>query len=84
MPSTVIQSFAYDEARNELTVRFTTDKVYVYSLVPPAVAAAMQAAFSKGEYFNAHVRDHYPFRKLGSDPGPSLMDALQKSPGPAS
>jgi len=66
MPSTVIRSFSYDAARNELTVSFATGKVYVYSLVPPAVYAAMSAAFSKGEYFNANVRGRFPFRREGA------------------
>lgn len=86
MPSTVIRDWSYDEARNELTVEFVTGKVYVYSLVPPAEAAAMRAAFSKGEYFNQHIRK-YPFRQAkGETPesrqkpaGPSLLDKLKAS-----
>ena len=85
MPSAVIQSFAYDDARTELSVTFTSGKVYVCSLVPAAVAKAMAAAFSKGEYFNANVRDRYPHRQVAGDAPkaksaePSLLDALQKS-----
>jgi hypothetical protein len=85
MPSTVIRDFSYDEARNELTVVFTSGKVYVYQLVPPSVGAGMKAAFSKGEYFNANVRDRYSYRQTeGERPksksgGPSLLDALKAS-----
>ena len=72
MPSTVIRSFAYDADRNELTVTFTTERVYVYSLVPPPVADAFSNAFSKGEFFNQNIRDRYPFRKAGEkSAGPS-------------
>ncbi|MEJ0097975.1 MAG: KTSC domain-containing protein [Bauldia sp.] len=73
MPSTVIRSFEYDPVRNELTVTFTTERVYVYSLVPPPVADAFRAAVSKGEFFNQNIRDRYPFRKAGQkSAGPSL------------
>jgi lysyl-tRNA synthetase class 2 len=85
MPSTVIRDWRYDEARNELTIVFTSGKVYVYQLVPPSIGAGMKAAFSKGEYFNAHVRDRYGFRQVEGEPrkskpaGPSLLDALKAS-----
>jgi len=65
MPSTVIRSFEYEAARNELTVTFTTERVYVYSLVPPAVADAFRMASSKGAFFNQTIRDKYPYRKAG-------------------
>lgn len=73
MPSTVIRSFEYDAARNELTVVFTTGRVYVYSLVPPAIADAFKAAFSKGVFFNENIRDKYPHRKAGTKPGDTLL-----------
>ena len=61
MPSVVIRSFEYDSDRNELTVSFRTGKVYIYTLVPPSVAAAMRAALSKGAYFNENIRDKYQY-----------------------
>lgn len=86
MPSTVIRDFSYDESRNELTVNFRTGKVYVYSLVPPSVAAAMRAAFSKGAYFNENIRDKYHYRQIQGDApqpkkldAPSLLDTLKAS-----
>lgn len=86
MPSTVIRDLSYDEARNELTVNFRTGKVYVYTLVPASVAAAMRAALSKGAFFNENVRDRYAYRQVEGDaprekkPGaPSLLDALKAS-----
>ena len=86
MPSTVIRDFSYDEARNELTVAFTTGKVYVYTLVPPSVAAAMRDAFSKGVYFNENIRDQFRYREIrgdvakpAADPQPSLLDRLKAS-----
>jgi hypothetical protein len=61
MPSTVIRTFHYDPEPRELMVEFTTGRRYIYRGVPLAIVAAFQAAFSKGRYFNAHIRDHYPF-----------------------
>jgi hypothetical protein len=64
MPSSVIRSFDYDGERNELTVRFVTGRVYVYSLVPPAIVDAFRAAFSKGVFFNREIRNRYPQREI--------------------
>ena len=76
MPSAVIRSFDYDAARNELTVRFTTGKVYVYALVPLAVAEALGAAPSKGAFFNDAVRDKYPHRRCKAEVTPWALKAL--------
>jgi hypothetical protein len=61
MPSTVIRSFDYDEARRELRVVFRSGKRYLYQEVPPEVYVRMKASFAKGEFFNEHIRDHFPF-----------------------
>ena len=41
-----------------------TGRRYLYSDVPPEEVDAMRAAFSKGRYFNAHIRDRYNCREL--------------------
>jgi hypothetical protein len=64
MPSSVIKAFDFDETRNELTVALTTGRVYVYSLVPPAVAAEFKSAFSKGRFFNERIRAQFPYREV--------------------
>jgi hypothetical protein len=81
MPSQVIRALAYDAERNELTVSFVSGRVYVYSLVPPAVFAALEATASKGAFFNQHVRDRYPFRKAKADGAApsSLLEQLRAS-----
>lgn len=61
MPSTVIRSFEYDTARHELHIVFQSGRHYIYQGVPAATADAMKRAFSKGEYFNQHIRDQFPF-----------------------
>ena len=70
MPSTVIRRFDYVPERRELIVEFVTGRRYAYLDVPQAEAAAMRAAFAKGRYFNAHIRDRYSHRAL-SDSGDS-------------
>ena len=64
MPSTVIRAFRYDPASAELTVTFTISRRYVYANVPETEVAAWRAAPSKGQYFNAHIRDRYAFREI--------------------
>jgi hypothetical protein len=66
MPSTIIRAFDYDSRRNELTVRFATGRVYVYSLVPAAVVDELRAAFSKGAFFNREIRNKYPGREIAA------------------
>ena len=80
MPSHAIRTFAYDAARNELTVTFTSGRAYVYALVPEAVAAALADSPRKGAFHNHAIRDRYPFRKVKAilaEAGPSsLREAL--------
>ena len=61
MPSTVIRAATYRPERAELDIVFVTGRRYVYRDVPPAAADAFARAFSKGRYFNAHIRDNYAF-----------------------
>jgi hypothetical protein len=64
MPSSVIAKFDYEPEHARLTVTFTTGRIYQYFMVPPTVAADFQRAFSKGTFFNRHIRDHYACREI--------------------
>lgn len=64
MPSSVIRRFTYDPVSRDLVVEFVTGRVYLYSDVPQDEADAFRAAFSKGRYFNARIRDRYSAREL--------------------
>ena len=64
VPSTVIRSFYYRPETRELEVLFTTGRRYLYSDVPPEEVERFRSAFSKGRYFNAHIRDEYAYREL--------------------
>lgn len=61
MPSSVIRGWKYDEDEQRLDILFVSGKRYSYHDVPPRVAEGMCEAFSKGSYFNRHIRDHYAF-----------------------
>lgn len=64
MPSTVIRHARYDADRAELDIVFVTGRRYLYHDVPQAEADAFRSAFSKGRYFNAHIRDRYDFTEV--------------------
>jgi hypothetical protein len=63
MPSTVIRYFQYDPGTRELLVIFQSGRRYTYKNVPAEIHAGMKASFSKGEYFNAHIRERFEFER---------------------
>jgi hypothetical protein len=67
MPSTVIRSHSYDRETSELTITFVTGRRYVYDDVPRDVYGAFKAAFSRGTFFNRHIRDHYGYREIAPE-----------------
>jgi alkylated DNA repair dioxygenase AlkB len=69
MPSTVIRNFSYDDSTRELRIVFQSGRPYLYQDVPRQIYESMQRAFSKGEFFNAHIRDHFKFvRATAAEP----------------
>jgi lysyl-tRNA synthetase class 2 len=66
MPSTVIRRFDYDAAHRALDVAFVSGRRYRYSGVPEEVVQAFHTASSKGRFFNARIRDAYPYQELES------------------
>jgi lysyl-tRNA synthetase class 2 len=66
MPSTVIRAALYDPDRKVLDILFTTGRRYLYHDVPADEAERFAAAFSKGRYFNAHIRDRYPYTEVAT------------------
>jgi KTSC domain len=61
MPSSVIRHFEYNVTTRELRVTFVSGKTYVYADVPEPLYRTFRAAFSKGEFFNRHIRDKYRY-----------------------
>jgi hypothetical protein len=64
MPSSVIRFFDYRAADRALDVGFVSGRVYRYLDVPPELAADFRAAFAKGAFFNARIRDRFACREL--------------------
>jgi hypothetical protein len=65
MPSTSIRKSEYDPATHTLSIWFVTSgSRYDYEGVPPETYARFQTAFSKGRFFNAHIRDRFRFRLI--------------------
>jgi hypothetical protein len=75
MPSAVIAAYEYDAARETLTIRYHSGKVYNYLQVPEKVFKEMRATMVKGIWFNRHIKGKYPFEEV--TPGlhqPKLFD----------
>lgn len=70
MPSTVIRSFAYDASKQQLLVVFRSGRRYIYEQVSEDIYTRLRGAFSKGEFFNRHIRDKYPFQSLDPEAMP--------------
>jgi len=66
MPSTAIRAIDYDEEHQRLLVRFVSGQRYAYDGVPAEVCRSFREAGSKGRFFQAKIRDRYPYRKLDS------------------
>jgi hypothetical protein len=67
MPSTVIRAFDYDPAERRLDVRFVSGRRYSYYEVPQETFEQMRRSFSKGEFFNAHIRNRYRYAPVRFD-----------------
>lgn len=62
--SSAIRAIAYDAGRKRLQVTFVSGEDYAYDRVPPRVHRAFVEAESKGRFFQAQIRDRYPYRRL--------------------
>jgi lysyl-tRNA synthetase class 2 len=61
MPSTAIRRFDYDGRARTLDVTFVSGRRYRYFEVDGGVAQGLEAAASKGRFFNENVRDRFAF-----------------------
>ena len=69
MPSSVIRSFRYDPDARRLRIVFTSGDVYDYDRVPPELVEDFRASRSKGRFFGPHIRDAFPYRRVGRGEG---------------
>jgi hypothetical protein len=64
--SSLIRSVGYDLDSSILEVEFAEEgRTYEYYDVPLSVYQELMEAESKGSYFNDHVKDVYPFERVG-------------------
>lgn len=63
--SSDLHSVGYDPGRRLLEIAFHSGGVYQYSGVPDGVYRGLMSAGSKGRYFHAHIKDHYPCTRIG-------------------
>lgn len=63
--SSALKRVSYDEAAHTLCATFRDNgRTYVYEGVPQELYDALIFADSLGAYFNAHIRDHFPFHEV--------------------
>ncbi len=78
MPSHAVKDIVYDAAARTLSVTFVASgRRYLYRDVPFETYDAFRHAFSKGHFFNRHIRDRYPHDLLFDPAAPA------GSPSPA-
>lgn len=58
MKSKVIKTITYDSTRKDLTVKFRSNKEYIYTPAPEALFDDFVSSESKGEFFNEKVKDN--------------------------
>jgi hypothetical protein len=66
LESEALSFVRYDPKERTLFASFRGRKrrAYVYDGVPQKEYDALMTADSKGAWFNAHIRDRYPFREV--------------------
>lgn len=75
MPSKLIRKSHYDPVTGTLSVWLVTNgKRYDYLNVPPETNDAFRRAFSKGSFFNRHIRGSFAFRPGEDQRMGSLVD----------
>ena len=64
--SSAVLRIWYEANDATLFVTFVGGKTYAYEGVPVPLCSAFLAAESYGRFFNAHIRDRYPYRLVKS------------------
>lgn len=63
--SSALEQVSYDEKTHTLRATFReTHRTYIYEDVPQEVYDGLIFADSLGGYFNAHIRNHFPFHEV--------------------
>jgi len=63
--SSALEQVSYDEEDRTLCATFReSGRTYIYRDVPLELYDGLLFSDSLGAYFNAHIRDHFPFREI--------------------
>jgi hypothetical protein len=63
--SSALEQISYDAAAHTLCATFrASGRTYIYQDVPQELYDGLIFADSLGGYFNAHIRDCFPYREL--------------------
>jgi len=57
--SSAIVAIGYDEQTARMRIQFQQGHSYDFCRVPPNAHAAFMRAYSKGIYYNEHIKDRY-------------------------
>ena len=65
VPSSLVRAVGYDEPAETLEVEFQNGRVYQYYGVPEQMHTQFMAAPSKGQFLNIHIKNRYPYSRVG-------------------
>jgi len=66
LQSSVLAAAEYFPELPALDIVFNTGELYRYFTVPSSLYQDLLEADSKGAFFNAHIRNQFPFQHLGN------------------
>ena len=62
--SSVIRWYAFDFKAGVLEIEFVSGSQYRYTGVPAPLLEGLEAAPSKGQYFDVNIRERFPTERL--------------------
>ncbi|MCY0389863.1 KTSC domain-containing protein [Robbsia sp. Bb-Pol-6] len=57
--SSAVSAVGYDALSMRMRIRFVEGRSYDFCGVPPSIYQGLLNSFSKGSYYNQHIRDRY-------------------------
>ncbi len=57
--SSAIEAVGYDLDTRRMKIQFTSGNTYDFCGVPEHIYSGLMSAFSKGAYYNDHIKDRY-------------------------
>ena len=63
--SSNVRAVGYDEPAQTLEVEFLNGRIYQYYGVPEHTHVRFMQASSKGIFFNTHIKNQYPYSRVG-------------------